>query len=896
MPDETESSTPAWRRYLRFWGRDVRADVDEELQFHMEALEAEYRAAGLDPAAARAAARGRFGDYDRVAAACREIDQLMERDVKRADWWDALRQDVGFAFRSMRRTPGFTAVVLLTLMLGIGATTAIFTVVKGVLLEPLPYARPEQIVRVWQANTKTDQKKGTLSQNDVEDWLASDAVKRTVSALGFYWYNEGGTGVDLTGRGDPARLDAAAVSPGFFPALGVQARLGRTLRPEENVAGNDRVVVLSEGAWRRRFGADPRVIGQAVTINGLPQTIVGVMPASFAFPSPRVEVWRPLTQLTEDMSPRVRPNRFLDVVARLAPGATADQARAAINGVARRLAEEHPETNAQFGAVTLESLQDAIVGSDVRAGLLVLLGAVAFVLLIACANISGLLLSRAAARERELAVRAALGAARARLLRQLVTESVVLALAGGLLGVLVAALGVRALAAASAGELPRLADVRMDTGVLLFAFGAALASGLLFGLWPALRLSSGALAPVLRSGGRGVAGGQRARGLLVVVEVALAVMLVVGAGLMVRSLDRLAGIDPGFNANHVVAVSLTFPNARLEKFEEIAPYYAGLLERVQSVPGVVSVGGVKDLPFRGKGEAWAVHAPEHPVAKGSEVQANVLHIAGDYFQAMGTPLLRGRTFGPQDRDTSAAFGVVINQTLARKLWPGEEAVGKSVQVGERAKLPVFGVVADIRQAGLTAEPEPVMYVNALRNPRVRVSFVIRTAGDPTHVVNAVRRAIWSYEPTQTITSVTTLDDLLGETTARPRVITMLLTLFGALGLLVGALGLYGLLAFMVNGRRQEIGVRIALGARPANVFRYVVGQGASLAALGIVAGLAGALALGRVMEGVLYQVSARDPLTYIVVAAILGAVAILASAVPAMRAVRVDPAIALRAE
>jgi predicted permease len=656
--------------------------------------------------------------------------------------------------------------------------------------------------------------------------------------------------------------------------------------------GNDRYIVLSHGLWQRRFGSDPAIVGRALTVGGEPYTVLGVMPADFTFPADRLDFWMPLSTIPADGIGRQRSSRFLDVVGRLKPGVSLEQAHDELAAASRRIAEQEPEAQG-FTDVTMLPVREALLG-EVRRPLLVLMGAVAFVLLITCVNIASLLLARATARQREIAMRSALGAGRGRILRQLLTESVALALIGGALGVALAYVGVRALGAMGAAELPRASAIRIDTTVLLFALGVSTAAGLLFGLLPALRATSPNLQEVLRAGARGSVGGsgQRLRSALVVAEVALAAVLVVGAGLAAKSFARLLDVDPGFQPQNVLAVRL---GMRDEGDRSRIVYYTALLERIAAVPGVQVVGAAKNFPLRGTGEAWPVTVPGSVAgAAEREVRLPMLHSSADYFRAMGIPLRAGRTFTTGDNQEGPLV-LLVNDAFKRRHWPTESAVGKTIRIGEDVAQ-VIGVVGDVRQTSLTEPAEPMAYIHYLQNQRSGLSLAIRTTGEPLRLANAVREAVWSVDRNQTITSVETMSAIVGDAVARPRLLTSLLLLFGVMGLLLGALGIYGVLAFAVTQRRQEIGVRVALGATPRSVLGLVVRQGMTLAVAGVVVGVAGAAVLTRVMAAVLYEVRATDPATFAVVVLVLLGAAFVASWLPARRALRVDPVQALRYE
>ncbi|MDQ3995578.1 MAG: ABC transporter permease, partial [Gemmatimonadota bacterium] len=678
---------------------------------------------------------------------------------------------------------------------------------------------------------------------------------------------------------------------GFFETLRRPAFIGRTLRPEENVAGNDRVAVLGYGFWQRRFGGERGILGRAITLDGTQHTVVGVMPPDFTYPGERVDVWMPLSRIGEGAIPRRRDNRFLDVVGRLAPGATAERAHADLTAIMGRLAAQHPEDKL-YPDVTVLRIREALTG-DVRTPLLVLLGAVSFVLLIACVNIASLLLARATVRQRELAVRAALGAGRGRIARQLLTESLTLALLGGVLGLGLAYLGVRGLTALGAAELPLASSIRIDPAVLGFTFGIAVAAGLLFGLLPALRAANPDLQGTLRAGARGTVGGrgQRLRGALVVAEVALAVVLVAGAGLATKSFARLLDVNPGFRPENVLVVTISIPNAT--EYDKSPDYLESIFERIRAVQGIRGVGAVKNLPLRGVGEERRLQLP--PPQDGSPPpeapRINVLHVGGDYFRVMGIPLRAGRTFDRTDR-RDAPIGFVVNEALARRYFNGQ-AVGKNLTFSF-GQVPIIGVVGDVRQRSLTEPAEPMMYIHLAQNMRYGLSLVVRTEGDPVRYTEAVREAIWAANRNQSITSISTLESIVGGTIARPRLLATLLVLFGAMGLTLGALGIYGVLAYAVSQRRQEIGVRVALGAAPRSIIGLIVGQGMGLAVAGMVAGLAGAFVVTRVMQSVLYEVGVTDPATFALVVVVLLGVALAASWLPARRATRIEPVTALR--
>jgi predicted permease len=810
---------------------------------------------------------------------------------QRRDYWGDLRMDVGYALRALRRAPGFAFTAILTLAIGIGANTAIFSVVDRVLLRALPFPQPEALYRVWSSNVTDGQPRGAVSPVDLDDWRAQ---RQVIQDIGGYWYAAGGSGIDLLGRGEPQRLSAVFTTAGFYGTLGILPAIGRVPREDELVrGGRDRVVVLSHAFWMREFGGDQGVVGRSLTLGSESYEVLGVMPASLQYPAAEVDVYVPYSTIPETSIPRLRPVRVLDVVARARPGITESQLRAELGAIAARLAQTYPE-DASWGAVTVVPLREATTG-DVRRGLLLLFGAVAFVLLIACVNVASLLLARGSVRGREIAVRRALGAVGGRLLRQLLTESLVLAMAGGAAGLLVAWGGVWGLRRLGAHELPLAGDAGLDAPVLLFALGTSLATGLLFGLVPALRATNTDLQRELRAGGRGFAGdrGASLRHSLVVAEVALAMMLVVGGGLMTRSFLSLLAVDPGFVADRALVLNFTLSS---ERHADYRVAYRQILERVRAIPGVVSAGSIKDAPLRGVGERWGFEREGTVTAPGEEPPtALVFHVSDGIFRALGTPLRSGREFALTDNATSPPM-LVVNESFARRWFPGEAALGKHLALGPGSSAEIIGVVADIRHRAIADPAEPAVYIHVPQNGRVRMNLVVRTAGEPLAMAGVVRDAIRSVDPQQSIQAVYTLDQVLRDAVARPRLLMVLMATFGILGLALGALGLYGVLAYLVTVRQREIGVRLALGADTRSVLGMVVRRGMLLAGAGVAFGLVGALALGGVMRGVLYGVNPTEPLLLALVSVTLFGVAVLASWIPARRAASVDPVVTLRDE
>jgi predicted permease len=863
----------------------VEEDVDEELRFHLEMRAERLVREGFTPEEARAEAERHFGDVTRVREACVAIGRERQREQRRSRMLEAVIQDVRYGARVLKRSPAFTLVAVLTLALGIGATTALYSVVHGVLLKPLPFAEPERLVRVWQAMPADNEPRATVSPVDLEDWRAR---QQSFVSLGASFLAD----ATLTGKGEPASLHAAYVDPGFFPTLGVTPAYGRLPTAEEQVPGAAAVVV-SHAFWRRYLDGSPTAVGQTVTLDDEPFTVVGVMPASFTYPAEQLDVWLATARIGEDDIPRSRHNRWLAVVGRLKPGVGLEAAQRDLSGIAQSLAQEHPQENATATAATVVPLAESITG-PVQGALWVLLGAVGFLLLIACANVANLLLARATLREREMAVRAALGAGPWRLAGQLLAESLLLASLGGALGVLLAVWGTDVLAGASLEQLPRLREVEVSGAVLAFAGGVTLLTGLLFGCLPALKAVAPELVPVLK-GGRSVAGGgARARGVLVVAEVALAVMLAAGAGLTLRSLARLLQEDPGFRPEGAAVVSFGVPDRQTQQG---ADFLQRVLREVRAAPGVEAAGTAKRLPLEGSGEERRFVTVGTPVGNPAALPAApMLHVSPGYFRAMGIPLLQGREF--TDADTADTPVVLVaSRAWAQRFTPGEDPVGKRLSSdGKEPGVEIVGVVGDVKQHGLTEAAPPMLYISVLQNRRSSINLVVRGNGSVLNLAAAARQAVWAVDPGIAMRRTASLASVLGEDVSQPKLLASLLGLFAGLGLLLGAVGIYGVLAYTVNQRQRELGVRLALGAKPQDVLGLVVRGGMRLAVTGVVIGVLAALLLTRLMGSVLHGVSTHDPLTFVAVSVLLLGVALLACLLPARRAMRVDPAVTLRAE
>ena len=797
------------------------------------------------------------------------------------------------ALRSFRRSKGYMAAALLTLAVGLGANAVIFSAVLAVLLRPLPFRAPERLVWVGHAHRERGIV-AAFSSQDFDDLARSTAGPgRAFANLADYAWFPGNSGMSLTGAGEPLRVPVASVSGAFFSTLGMQAALGRPLLPSDDRPGANHVVVLSHRLWRSRFGADRMVVGRKVTLDGAPFTIAGVMPPELAFPAREVGIWAPLSLVGDDKVPHSREVRWLNVVGRLSPGVTLRAATTQATAVLSRLERQYAASNEGWGTAALRPLAEKVTG-DVRPLLAVLFSAVGLVLLVICVNLANLSLARTLGRRRELAIRASLGATPARLAGQLLIESAGLALAGGALGLLMAELGIGALAGVAAGYLPRADEIRLDATVALFTLALAVTCGFLFGEMSARQATGPDLRQALQQGGGAGQGGPgHGARLLVVVQTALATLLLVGAGLLVRSFWRLQNVDPGFQAAHVLSLGISIPDAQANGPDGGARYRREILDRLRGLPGVLAVGASHTQPLAGQGEEYAFApvgaADPRPVTP----KQGLLIVSTGYFHALGIPLLRGRDFDARDDAGSAPAALIVSQSLAQQLWPGQAAVGKRLRDGN-VDLTVVGVVADVHGQGLANPTGPAIYGPLRLFPRATVKLFVRAAGNPLAVARAARRAIWQVNADQPISEVAPLSRLVADDIGRPRLLSSLVAGFGALAALLVALGIYGVTAQGVRRRTQEIGVRMALGADRARVLGLVVRQGMALALCGIACGLVAALGLARLLAGLLYGVGAADPPTYAGVALLVATVALAAAYLPAREAAAVDPLQAIK--
>jgi putative ABC transport system permease protein len=802
---------------------------------------------------------------------------------------ETLPQDLLYSFRIMLRNKSVTAIVLLTLMVGIGANTAIFSIVYGVLLRPLPYQNPEQLVRIfdtWKGKTQPGSNEADIAPANFYDWREQAKSFTDVSA-----FSTGGAG--LASGTEPEQVAAAVVSTGFFNVMAVNPIHGRAFVEDDMKSGN--VIILGHDLWKRRFGGNPGIIGQSAKLDGELYTIVGVLPAGFNYPD-KSEVWAPLVI---NRNPTVsRDAHFLKVIARLKPGVTPEQAQAEMNTVAGRLEQQFPATNKDLGARVVPIHEYAV--GNVKTALVILLMAVGFVLLIACANVANLLLARAISRQKEMAVRVALGASRKRLIRQLLTESLVLALGGGILGLLFAVFAVGFLLSVSVGDIPLAEQVGLNAQVLTFTFVISVLTGTMFGLVPALQTTKLDLNETLKEGGSkgvGSSGGNRVRSALVVFEVALTLVLLIGAGLMIKSFVNLQKTDLGFKPENVLTFELTLPVPNYREPPKVASFYDNLVMKLKALPGVQSVGGVTMLPLGGDNREFSFRIEGQPmVDPASRPTANYRVAMPEYFSAMGIPLERGRMFSNTDGQGSALI-IIINERMARRYFPQGNPLGQRIFVrNEQASREIVGVVKNIKHFGLDQEAQPEMYVPFGQSPSRYMRMVLRTGSDPRGLIDAVQHQVWDLDRELPLAKIKSMDELVSYSASQRRSNMLLLSIFAVFALILAAVGIYGVVSYSVTRRTHEIGIRMALGARTADVLKLIIRSGMTLALLGVAIGLAGTLALTRLMATLLFGVSSTDAITYAIVSVGLLFVALLACYIPARRATKVDPLVALRYE
>jgi len=872
-------------------GKQLGRELDEELRFHVEEQTEANIAAGMAPEEARRQALVVLGGIDKTREEYR--DALGFRLLS------DLAQDVRYALRQLRRSPGFTAVAVLTLALGIGANTVIFSVVNAVLLRPLPYPQPDHLVKVW-GNFSGIGIPNDLNRISAPEFKDLDSQNRSFSHIAAI----AGSGFNLNVGDRPERIRAALVSPSLFQLLGVQAMKGRTFAAEESAQGRDKVILLSYGLWKRGFGGDSGIVGRTLDINAASYEVVGVMPPGFQYPE-EVEIWAPLFLAPNDLVPARRGAHGFEVLARIKPNLTIEQARADMAILTRAVVDQnrdYPYAKFQFAFVLTPLLEEMV--RDTRKALWMLSGAIALVLLIACANVASLLLVRASAREREIAVRMALGADRGRLVRQLLTESVLLALAGGAAGLCVAGWGLRVLVAACASVFPRVASASIDGTVLAFTMALSAATGIVFGLAPAFYTSSDVHHESLKDCARistSRRSSQRLKQCLVAGELALSLVLLNGAGLLMKSFVRLHEVDPGFQADQVMTLRIPLLQTKYGQPGQIRAFYGDVLDRVSGLPGVQAVGAIDALPFSTSAHSGTVTIETTSVAPENAIPETDWRAASaGYFQAMGIPLVRGRFLDRRDTEFSLRVALV-DETMANTYWPGEDPIGRRLHLGGRnASNPdwatVVGVVRHVRYRTLEALSRVQVYFPATQVPVRSMSLAIRTAADPTALAGAVRKQILAVDPSQPIYQVQTMQDMVEGSLAKHRLSMFLLSVFAAAALLLSAIGIYGVISYWVSQRTREIGIRVALGAGRLDVLKLVMHESVLLVAAGAAAGFLGSLALNRSIASLLFGVKASDPLTFVMVAVLMAIVALAASALPAHRAMQVHPMVALRYE
>ena len=803
---------------------------------------------------------------------------------------DHFLQDLKYALRTLRRSPGFTAVAILTLGLGIGANTVIFSVVNSVLLTPLPFPEPDRLVSIWEHNIPLDHPRNSVSAGNFQEWRNRARSFEQMAAYADFDYN-------LTGLDVPERVHARATSAEFFRVLRITPMLGRAFQREDEAPGAAPVVLLTHALWQRRFSSDSSVVGETIMLNGVSQEVVGILPADFGFFGEPADIWAPLTlELNED----AYRGRWLRVIGRLNPRIEVDRAKAEMVGLASQLQEEQPEHNPGWSANVID-LKETLVG-DIQPALLVLLGAVILLQLIACANVANLLLARAAVREKEMALRTTLGASRGRVFAQLLTESVTLALAGGLLGVLLATWGrdlIRTLLPPDL-SVPGISRLAIDARVLGFSLLVTLATGVLFGLAPAITSFRLNLQEPLRGSGRSSATARRARfrDALVVAEVALALILLLGAGLLAKSFSRLTDVDAGFQPAGLYEMQLSLPNSKYPEDGQQAGFFHQLEQRIREIPGVQSAGAVSFLPLTGQRSANGFVIEGRPFPPhGEEPTGDMRAVTPGYFEAMEIPVLRGRNIEPADR-ADAPDVAVISRTLAERLFPGENPIGHRLvyEWGDTTYAEIVGIVGDVHHENLATAPYMEIYRPLAQFSYPFMSVVVRSDLEPERLANALKNEVRTLDGDQPVGTLWPVKDLLSDSLARPRLNTLLLGVFGIVGLVLAGLGIYGLMAYSVVQRTQEIGIRMALGAGRSTVMLMVIRRGVLLALVGMGVGLIGALGLTGMLTRLLYGVSPRDPVTFVTIPLFLGLVALVASMIPAARASRVDPIVAMRAE
>ncbi|MGA8073265.1 MAG: ABC transporter permease, partial [Candidatus Acidiferrales bacterium] len=865
-------------------------DLDEEIRAHVELMAEEKMAKGMKPDEARRESRMEAGG----------IEQVKEnvRSNRAGAWLDVLAQDVRFGIRVLIKNPGFTLVAVLALALGIGANTAMFSIVNSVLLRPLPYAQPERLVKLWTRFTN-------IGLPDDQNWISAPEFRditelnKSLSDLAAFT----NVNFNITTSGTANRVLGAQVSPGFFAILGVNAERGRVFAKEEGEKGHDTVLLLSHGLWERRFGADPGITGKQIIANGQSFTVVGVLPAGFDYPN-QSEMWSPLSFAPSDLTPDNRGNHQYEMIGRLKPGVAFGQARADLDLVGREMTQQHgeyPYAKFDFTVTAMPLIQD--IAGDVKQPLWILMTAVALVLLIACANLAGLLLVRATSREREIAIRIALGAGGRRIVRQLITESLLLSLLGGVIGMILAPIALRMLEQSNAVALPRVVGTQIDLPVLLFTTALSLATGVLFGILPALQVIRDVNCTALREGGRSQtvgASSRRLRRLLVTGETAIALILLVSAGLLFKSFVRVLEVNPGFRADGVLKMTTALPPEKYATDEQVAAFFRQALERIKQLPGVDSAGFLDTIPLGDGNESGTVTVDTQSVPLDrTAFEADQRAVTPGLFKTLGIPLLRGRDFSEGDTATTTPVAV-IDETMAELYWPGQDPIGKRVhRGGGGSKSPwrtIVGEVGHVRYRTLEARSRTELYMPEEQVAASTMSILVHTSGDPLALASSVEKAIQAIDPDQPVYRVRTMTQVMAESVARRKLGATLLGVFAGLALLLSVLGIYGVIAFDAAQRTNEIGIRVALGAQRISIIQLMLSDGLRPVLIGIVTGLVGGAICGRLIRSMLFDARPLDGFVLISVALVMAAVASVACLFPAWRAARLDPMNALRYE
>ena len=801
---------------------------------------------------------------------------------------ETLLRDVRYGVRTLFKNRGFTVVAILALALGIGANTAIFSVVNAVLLRPLPFEQPDQLVMVWEKRMQLGRIRNTVSPPDFNDWRAQNHVFEDMAAFT-------GQGFNLGASTQPERIQGAAISPSLFPILRAKPSLGRFFGSDEDKPASEPVVVIGSGLWQRSFASDPDIVGKTIKLNDKDHTVLGVMPAGFTFPNRRSEVWVPLKLAPEDANNR--GGHSLTVVARMKPGVTLQEARVEMDSIAAQLEQQYPNPNTGHGANVFPLYEEVVTGT--RPALLVLLGAAGFVLLIACANVANLLFARSAARTREIAIRSALGAKRSRIIRQLLTESVLLALTGGIIGVLLALWGLDLLLAIGENSIPRVKEIKLDSWALGFSLVISIATGLLFGLVPALQVSKPDMNEALKEGSRSASGSIRRnkiRSLFVIAEVAICLVLLIGAGLMIKSFARLLGVSPGFNPDNVLSMNVALSGSRYGGPEQVAGFYKRSLDRLSEVPGVESAAATSGLPLAGGlGSRYFRIDGRPPQPAGQGFNANINLTTPGYFHTMNIPFIDGRDFDEREA-IKTPDSVIVNQEMAHRYWPDENPIGQRLAIGDGPWRTVVGVVGNVKQSGLDIETRPEMFWPYYQSPVPFTTFVVRTSGDPEAATSSVRAAMQEIDKDLPLYGIKTVNEVISDSVAPRRLNMLLLGIFAGLAMVLAAVGIYGVISYSVSQRTREIGIRMALGASRTSVLKLVVGEGMILALNGVAIGVVASYFLTRLLGSLLFGVSTTDPFTFVAISLLLTGVSIVASLIPARRATRVDPMVALRYE